>query len=161
MIKTRYLACTALIAANFASSFEAGAQTTAPPKPVRAAINPQARAPQLEAKAIDLLREMSASLTGAKSLAFTAITTYESPSSVGPALAYATSSEVLLQRPDRLRVIALGDGPASEFSYDGKTITAFAPAENLVAVAPAPPTIDAMLKQAFDNAAIYFPFADL
>ena len=30
-----------------------------------------------------------------------------------------------------------------------------------MAVAPAPPTIDAMLKQAFDNAAIYFPFADI
>ena len=45
-----------------------------------------------------------------------------------------------MQRPNRLRVITLGDGPASEFYYDGKTITAFAPAENLVAVAPAPPT---------------------
>ena len=38
---------------------------------------------------------------------------------------------------------------------------AFAPAENLVAVADAPPTIDAMLKAAFDSAAIYFPFTDL
>jgi hypothetical protein len=94
-------------------------------------------------------------------MAFTAVTTYESPSSVGPALAYATSSEVLLQRPDRLRVVTLGDGPPAEYYYDGKTLTAFAPAENLVAVAPAPPTIDAMLAQAFDNAAIYFPFADI
>jgi hypothetical protein len=30
-----------------------------------------------------------------------------------------------------------------------------------VAVTAAPPTIDAMLKQAFDNAAIYFPFSDV
>src|SRR5437868_15239997 len=94
-------------------------------------------------------------------MAFTAVATYESPSSVGPSLAYATTSEVLLRRPDRLRVITLGDGPPAEYYYDGKTLTAFAPAENLVAVAPAPPTIDAMLKQAFDSAAIYFPFADI
>ncbi len=37
---------------------------------------------------------------------------------------------------------------------------AYAPAENLVAVADAPPTIDAALEQAYHSAAIYFPFAD-
>ena len=37
---------------------------------------------------------------------------------------------------------------------------AFAPAENLVAIADAPPTIDAALKAAYDTAAIYFPFTD-
>ena len=40
-------------------------------------------------------------------------------------------------------------------------MVAFAPAENLVAVADAPPTIDATLKAAFDSAAIYFPFSDV
>jgi hypothetical protein len=58
-------------------------------------------------------------------------------------------------------VISPGDGPASEFYYNGKTMIAFAPAENLVAVADAPPTIDATLKAAFDSAAIYYPFTDL
>ena len=58
-------------------------------------------------------------------------------------------------------MITSGDGPASEFYYDGKTMTAFAPAENLLAVADAPATIDAALKAAYDSAAIYFPFTDL
>ena len=66
-----------------------------------------------------------------------------------------------MQRPDKLRVITLGDGPPSEFYYDGKTMVAFAPVENLVAVASAPPTIDATLKAAYDYAAIYFPFSDV
>jgi hypothetical protein len=35
-------------------------------------------------------------------------------------------------------VITLGDGPASEFYYDGKAMMAFAPGENLVAVARRP-----------------------
>jgi hypothetical protein len=52
------------------------------------------------------------------------------------------------------------DGPASEFYYDGKKMMAYAPAENLVAVADAPPTIDAALEQAYHSAAIYFPFDD-
>jgi hypothetical protein len=89
------------------------------------------------------------------------VVTYEYPSQLGPAIAYTTTSDVLMQRPDRLRVVTLGDGPASEFYYDGRQMMAFAPAENLVAVAAAPPTTDAMLKAAYDSAAIYFPFTDL
>src|SRR4029434_1854949 len=59
------------------------------------------------------------------------------------------------------KVVSLGDGPPSEFYYDGKVMMAFEPAANLVAVADAPPTIDATLKAAYDSAAIYFPFSDV
>jgi hypothetical protein len=69
--------------------------------------------------------------------------------------------DVTMQRPDKLRILTPGDGPASEFYYDGKTMVAYAPAENLAAVAAAPPTVDAALQAAFRDAAIYFPFTDL
>ena len=115
----------------------------------------------LEPRAIDILKAASARLAAAKSMAFTAIVSYESPSRLGPPLIYSTKSEVTLQRPDKLKVINLGDGPPSEFYYDGKIMMAFAPAENLVAVADAPPTIDAALQAAYDSAAIYFPFTDV
>lgn len=162
MITIRLLACAALLAASLALGPGAAAQAPAATKPVTPSASAAAKAaPQLDARAMDLLKGMGTALTAAQSMAFTAVVTYESPSSVGPAIAYSTVSEVLLQRPNKLRVITLGDGPAAEYSYDGKTITAFAPAENLVAVADAPPTIDAMLKAAFDTAAIYFPFADI
>jgi hypothetical protein len=117
--------------------------------------------PVLEPKAIDLLKAASSRLAGSKSMAFTAVISYESPSLLGPPLIYTTKSEVTLQRPDKLRVITPGDGPAHEFYYNGKTMMAFEPAANLVAVADAPPTIDAALKAAYDSAAIYFPFSDL
>jgi len=117
--------------------------------------------PGLEPRAIDILKAASARLAGAKAMAFTAVVSYESPSRLGPPLVYATKSQVTLQRPDKLKVITLGDGPPSEFYYDGKTMMAFAPTENLVAVADAPPTIDAALAAAYDSAAIYFPFADV
>jgi hypothetical protein len=115
----------------------------------------------LESKAIELLKAMSSRLAAARSMTFTAAISYESPSRLGPALVYTTKSEVTMQRPDKLRVITLGDGPASEFYYDGKRMLAFAPAENLVAVSAAPPTIDSALKAAYENAAIYFPFTDV
>jgi len=115
----------------------------------------------LEPKAIELLKAASARLAAARTMSFTAVVSYESPSRLGTPLVYTTRSEVTLQRPDKLRVITPGDGPASEFYYDGKMMMAFAPAENLVAVAEAPPTIDAALKAAYDSAAIYFPFTDV
>lgn len=108
-----------------------------------------------------ILKAASARLASAKSMAFTVVVSEEGPSLLGPPLIYSTKSEVIVRRPDKLRVITLGDGPASEFYYDGKHMMAFAPAENLVAVADAPPTIDAALAAAYETGAIYFPFTDL
>jgi hypothetical protein len=115
----------------------------------------------LEPQAIDILKASSAKLASAKSMSFTAVVSYENPSRLGPPLVYSTKSLVTVQRPDKLRVITPGDGPESRFYYDGKTMTAFSPAENLLAVADAPPTIDAALEAAFNSAAIYFPFSDV
>jgi hypothetical protein len=118
-------------------------------------------APAIEPKAIEILKAASNRLAAAHSMSFTAVVTYESPSTLGPPLAYTTKSEVAMQRPDKLRVLTLGDGPPSDFYYNGKTMTAYAPTENLIAIAPAPPTIDATLKAAYATAAIYFPFSDV
>lgn len=115
----------------------------------------------LEPRAMDMLKATSAALAAAKTMAFTATASYEYPSKLGPPLVYSTRYDVTMQRPDRLRILIPGDGPASEFYYDGKAMTVYAPAENLAAVADAPPTIDAMLQAAFKSAAIFFPFEDV
>jgi hypothetical protein len=46
-------------------------------------------------------------------------------------------------------VISPGDGQANQFYYDGKTITAYLPTENMVAVTKAPNNLDAALKLAY------------
>lgn len=115
----------------------------------------------LEPRAMELLKTTSARLAAAKSMAFTAVVSYEYPSQLGPPILYTVRYDVAMQRPDKLRVIIPGDGPASEFYYDGKSIMAYTPAENLVAVADAPATIDGALKAAFDTADIYYPFTDM
>jgi hypothetical protein len=130
-------------------------------KAVAAEASPAPEAtPALEPKAIEILKAASSRLAAARTMKFTAVHFYENPSRHGHPLAFTTKSEVTLQRPDKLRVIMSADGPASEFYYDGKKMMAYAPAENLLAVADAPATIDATLEQAFHSAAIYFPFAD-
>jgi hypothetical protein len=122
----------------------------------------QARVPLLiEQRAIDLIKAASARLAAARSMGFTAIVDIEYPSKLGPPLAYPVRYDVAMQRPDKLRVLQSGAGLANEFYYDGKAMLAYVPEANLVAVADAPPTIEAALKLASDKAAIYYPFMDL
>jgi hypothetical protein len=143
----------------------ASAQTTSPPQkktPTQTKKPPAAPPkPDLEPQAVELLKAVSGRLSGAHTLSFTAVQMFESPSRQGPPLAYAKKTDVTLQRPDRMRVIISGDGPASEFYYNGKTVTAFAPSENLLAVSDAPPTIDAMLEAVYHSAGVFFTFTDL
>jgi hypothetical protein len=165
--RTRTARRAAVLALSLGLAASAAAQqpALAPQAPPAAALPappaPSPTAPPLEVKAIDILKASSQRLAAARTMTFTAVASYESPSRPGPPLVYSTRSLVTLQRPDKLRVIQTADGPASEFYYDGKTMMAFAPAENLVAVADAPPTIDAALEAAYHQAAIYFPFTDV
>ncbi len=149
-----------MTAASLVAILAAGASAQAPKtRQADPAVAPYQ--PGLEPRAIEILKTASARLAAAKSMRFTAIVSYEGPSLLGPPLIYSTKSQVTLRRPNKLKVITLGDGPPSEFYYDGKTMMAFAPTENLVAVADAPPTIDATLAAAYEGAAIYFPFSDV
>jgi hypothetical protein len=160
MIRDKFLGRSVLLGLSLLLMAAGGsAQQTEQQKQVEKAA--PSGAPQIEARAIDVLKASSSRLAAARTMRFTAVASYESPSRIGPALVYMTQSEVTLQRPDKLRVITPYDGPASEFYYDGKTMTAFEPAENLAAVAEAPPTIDAALETAYHTAAIYFPFSDV
>jgi len=165
---------TAVLAIALASAGSAFAQDAKPAAaPAKAApaksAKPAAKKPAapavklvVEPRAMELLKATADKLAAAKTMQFTAVAGFEFPSRYGPPLVYTSRYDVAMQRPDKLRILMPGDGPASEYYYDGKTAMAYAPAVNLVAVnADAPPTIDAMLKKAFENAAIFFPFTDL
>jgi hypothetical protein len=160
MIRRNVVTCALWLALGVCLAASADAQQQQPSQPA-ASPAPSAAALPLEPKAIEILKASSNRLAAARTMSFTAVVLVESPSRLGPALGYSTRSAVTLQRPDKLRVIQDADGPASEFYYDGKTMVAFAPAENLAAVAEAPPTIDAALEAAYHQAAIYFPFSDV
>jgi hypothetical protein len=151
-----------LLATGVGARAQQDAKPTKPPTRTSARSQPAQPAKMvLETRAIDLLKAASARLAAAKSMAFTAVVSYEYPSQLGPPIQYTVRYDVAMRRPDKLRVLIPGDGPASEFYYDGKSMMAYAPAENLVAVADAPPTIDGALKAAFENADIYYPFTDM
>ncbi len=169
MIRNKSLSWTLLMALGLLLATANGQTTPQPAKPqatkkktvpAKKPVVTQPK-PDLEPKAIEILKASSSRLAEARTMAFTAVETFESSSRQGHPLAFANKFKATLQRPDKLRVMLSGDGPASEFYYDGKAMMAFAPAENLLAVADAPPTIDATLEAAYHSAAIYFPFTDL
>ena len=141
----------------------AAAQTPAPAgkKAAPAKAPTPVPTPVIDPRAIEVLKASCAKLAAAGSMSFTALGAYEVPSLWGPPLIYGRIYEVTLQRPDKLRVITVGDGPRSEFYDDGKVIMSFHPAENLVAVTEAPPTIDAALEKVYGLAGTYFPFTDV
>ena len=91
----------------------ANAQTsTAPPTKKKTTQTKKSPAtppkPELEPKAIELLKATSDRLAAAHTLSFTAVEIFEHPSRHGHPLAYATKSDVTLQRPDKLRVLIAG-----------------------------------------------------
>jgi len=146
-------ALAALAAPVYAQQGQPTQQAPAAPAP--------AQPPPIEQKATDILKAACNTLEAAKAMSFTAVTTYEKAARDGQPLYYTTLNQVTMQRPDKLRVLTPADGVPDEFYYNGKTIMAYVPSEDLVAVADAPPTIDQMIDAAWDKAAIYFPFADM
>ncbi len=133
--------------------------------PLQAGAQPASPAPAdqppIEQKATDVLKAACETLANAKAMSFSALSTYEKAARNGQPLYYAVLNQVTMQRPDKLRVITPGDGIPDEFYYNGKTMMAYVPSEDLVAVTDAPPTIDQMVDAAWEKAAIYFPFADI
>src|SRR5690242_3059317 len=83
------LVCGATIGAQAQPKSTKDAKPTAPAKMV------------LEPKAMDLLKATCARLAAAKSMAFTAVASYEYPSQLGPPILYTVRYDVALQRPDK------------------------------------------------------------
>src|SRR4051812_32011684 len=139
-----------LCAAAMLASPGQSQQALSPPPP-RTASAPTLPA-VIEAKAEEILKASCTRLAAARAMSFDALNTYQRAARNGQPLFYATLNRVMMQRPDKLRVITPGDGVPDEFYYDGKTMMAYVPSEDLVAMSEAPPTIDQMLGAAWEKA---------
>ncbi len=120
----------------------------------------EAAHPAIEPAALEILKASSEKLAAAKTISFDALTAFDVPARNGQPLFYYSRSEVLLARPDKLRVIVPGDGPPSEFYFDGNTVAVYRPEEDLIAIADVPGNVEEMLGKIYQKAGIYFPFVD-
>jgi len=108
-------------------------------------------------KALALLRRMSDRLRGARSFTFKARTSREVLVDGGAQATFFNDLRVSVQRPDKVAATRTGDLPEFRFAYDGKTMTAYVPGKGQWASTAAPPSIDAMLLAAYEQARISFP----
>jgi hypothetical protein len=146
-----------LLSAAIATSLAAPLHAETPAAP---AATPKAAPEAVAPAALNILKQMSETLAKAKSLSFNVRRAFDEPAANGQPLFYMVDSKISLRRPDQLKVEVLGDGPKSEFYYDGKEFAVYLPDSNLIAVETAPPHLEEMLETAFDKAGIYFPFVD-
>jgi hypothetical protein len=115
----------------------------------------------IDPKVIAILRASCDALSAAQTMTFTAMDTFQRAAASGQLLYHMVLNHVTMQRPDKLRVLKLGDGTPNEFYYDGKTFAVYVPSTNIISIANAPTTVDQMLDSAWDVASIYFPFANV
>jgi hypothetical protein len=71
------------------------------------------------------------------------------------------STDLFVQKPDRLRVKVTSTKRDLEFFYDGKTFTLYTPRQKYYASAPAKPTIGEMIQYAGTEYDIEFPLVDV
>lgn len=115
----------------------------------------------IEPEALNLLKQMTQTLSAAKTIQFESIVQSEFPSIDGIPVIYTTAANIALQRPNKFDVVVKGDGPSNEILFNGKKLFAYSPEKNLVAMSDSPDSIDAAAQFAYEKAGIFFPGDDL
>jgi len=130
--------------------FSAGAEETAsaPPGVV------------IDARTERVLLDACAFLRSAERFSVQSEVTYDEVLASGPKVQYTRESNIVLERPNRLRLDSIGDKGARSFYYDGKSLTVYRPETAVYAAADAPDTIDGMLDKV-EALGVNLPFDDL
>jgi hypothetical protein len=114
----------------------------------------------VEARAQQLVRQMSDRLAGVSALALEAEETYDEVPMDGPRQQLTCVRRVAMRRPDRLVGDASGDARNGSFWYDGQTFTAIDHEQNVWASGTVPPTVDAALDWVFGQTGTAVPLGD-
>jgi hypothetical protein len=114
-----------------------------------------------EADAKRLLKAMSDYVAAQKSLSFAFDATLEVVTKDEQKLALASSGNVTLNRPDKIRVTRAGGFADVESSFDGKTLTLLGKNLNLYTQLDVPGTIDNLVDELKDTYNRPLPAADL
>lgn len=117
--------------------------------------------PTVDSRALDELKLMSETISKAKTARFQTQSMVPLRTPAGLWINLYGTSQVVMQGRDKLFVSTAGDFAPHDFYFDGKTVTSYAPVENLYAVKPAPATLDAVIEEAYAEQGRSFPFADI
>ena len=121
----------------------------------------KAKAPDIEPKAGEVLKQMCDYLKNLQQFSVQAEITEDVLLTSGQRIQYARSVEASVRRPDRMRAESVGDTDNRLLVYDGKTITLMDRTKNFYTTIPAPPELDAALEHATQAFNLRAPLADL
>jgi hypothetical protein len=120
----------------------------------------EARPPVVNPRAETLLKQMSAYLAESKQFSFRAYIDFDEMLPSGQKVQFSAVEDVAVRRPDRAYVEYQGDLGAKKLWYDGKRVTVYDGAENVVASTAAPGKIDAAVDQLLASNGFQPPLAD-
>lgn len=115
----------------------------------------------IDMKADKVLRQMSTFMDTLKEFSVHTENSVDRLLTNGQTLQLATSVDVFVQRPDRVRANIEGDIRSQEFYYNGKTITLYGKKVNFYGTLDAPSTIESALDYARANVGLVAPLADV
>ena len=143
---------------GFALVLTGGVYARAPPPPVEPELAPGSRL--VDARADELMKQMSELLASAESFALEADEIYDEVPQHLPRTQLANRRHVALKRPDRLAGDASGDAANRSFWYDGTTLSVHDKEDHTYMTLPVPPTIDGALDAVFDRMGEVVPLGD-
>jgi hypothetical protein len=115
----------------------------------------------VDPEAVKLLRRMTDYLGSLKQFSVHTQTTIEDVLDSGHRVDFDVSANMIISRPNKLRAERKGDLIDQIFSYNGKTLTLYSPADKVYATEPAPGTIEELLDFARESLGPTVPVADL
>jgi hypothetical protein len=121
----------------------------------------KAKAPDIEPKAVEVLKQMCDYLKNLQQFSVQAEVTEDVLLASGQRVQYGRQVEASVRRPDRFRAESVGDTDNRLLVYDGKTITLMDRNKNFYTTIAAPPTIDAALEYGIKAFNLRAPLADL
>jgi hypothetical protein len=114
----------------------------------------------VDPKADRIMERACEQLKSAPGFSVRADISYDDILTSGLTVQYQRSSELVLDRPNHLRVDNESDKGSRTILYDGKTLTVFDPEMNMYVQVPAPDTIDATLDK-LEERGVSLPLDDL
>src|SRR5262249_36916457 len=115
----------------------------------------------IEPKADALLKQMSETLAKSKEFSFESHTLVDEVSATGQKIHFAKHGKISIRRPGMAYAEVKGDRENYRFTYDGKAVYLFDPAQNAYSTADAPATLDATLDMLAEKYGIVVAMADL
>jgi hypothetical protein len=116
---------------------------------------------KIEAKADELMKQMSAFLARTKTFTLEAEESFDTEFAKAYRIQLTNVRTLTVERPSRFSATAIGDTAHRASWYDGKTLTVLSQKQNAYAVLDMPGTIDAVLDKLAADYAVFLPLSDL